>query len=70
MRRKAPAQRGMIRKRQEFLTAELRREHFSYEQVQQMDTDRSKVGLHIIGLTIAQIETELAWLGRMMANTN
>ena len=54
--------RTMLKRRRAFLEFELRREQASYAIVADMASERSKVGLKIIALTIAMIETELMWL--------
>lgn len=54
--------REMIDRRRAFLEHELHREQESYHLVSRMTTERSKAGLKIIALTIALIETEIAWI--------
>lgn len=52
----------MYAQRLSFLEKELIKENASYAFVSEMTSDRSKVGLKIITLTIAQIKTEIAWI--------
>lgn len=52
----------MFARRKKHLEAELMGERESYEQVTQMTSERARAGMKIIGLKIATIETELAWL--------
>lgn len=52
----------MIERRRAFLMAELDRERASHAYVQELDSERARVGVHAIALTIACIEAELAWL--------
>ena len=56
------AQQKMFKRRLSFLEKELIREKASYELVTKMASDRSKVGLKIITLTMAQIQTEIDWI--------
>lgn len=57
----------MFNLRGRFLASELLRERASYAQVAMMTSERSKVGLKIIELTISLIETEIAWLDSLQA---
>lgn len=59
------AQQRMFKRRLSFLEKELLREKTSYKFVSKMTSERSKVGLKIISLTIAQINTEIAWIKTM-----
>ncbi len=52
----------MVERRRAFLQAELEREAASHAYVEGLTSERARVGLKIIVLTIASIRTELEWL--------
>lgn len=53
---------AMVERRRAFLRTELEREAASHAYVQGLDSDRARVGVHVIALTIACIRAELEWL--------
>jgi DNA-binding PadR family transcriptional regulator len=61
--------RNVLLQRQTFILDEIVREKASLSYIKTLNTKRAKVGYEIVKLVIKQFETELEWIGEVLATT-